>query len=291
MLAGYRVFVFHFLLPPFWSLKQDPFSFQYNVQNQAEVTKQRKPRNRTDNNQSRRGCRYVSGTCRDCCIRRRFHTGVLLADPPVAVFADKGGQTVLTVRADDLAEIDRLSVGIGDNKLAVRIDLRLAIPIPSLPSFPRFTVSAACRFVRSCRSVPVCPASPGSPLSPLSPFSPCCPSLPVSPFSPVAFTPRDTMSVRRHRRHTRGYLPRFLSRGVMPSFPSCRGRLYLPYLLVALVALVAFFALQLRQGNQIIPDGIIAVLPLYESVIPASSICFPSAPSFPVSSASETRSR
>ena len=37
--------------------------------------------------------------------------------------------------------------------------------------------------------------------------------------------------------------------------------------LISRVALVAFFALQLRQGNQNIPDGIIAVLPLYESVI------------------------
>ena len=73
------------------------FLFQHNVQNQAEVTKQRKPRNRTDNNQSRKSCRYVFGTCGNGCIRRRFHTGVFLTDPPVAVFADEGGQTVLTV--------------------------------------------------------------------------------------------------------------------------------------------------------------------------------------------------
>ena len=33
------------------------------------------------------------------------------------------------------------------------------------------------------------------------------------------------------------------------------------------VTLVAFVARQLRQGNQIIPDRIIAVLPLYESII------------------------
>ena len=37
--------------------------------------------------------------------------------------------------------------------------------------------------------------------------------------------------------------------------------------LVAFIALVAFVARQLRQGNQIIPDRIIAVLPLYESII------------------------
>ena len=117
-----RFFISRYLR--FAALNKTLFLFQYNVQNQAEVTKQRKPRNRTDNNQSRRGCGYVSGACGDGCLRHRFHTGVLLADPPVAVFADKGGQTVLTVRADDLAEIDRLSVGIGDNKLAVRIDLR-----------------------------------------------------------------------------------------------------------------------------------------------------------------------
>ena len=73
------------------------FLFQYNVQDQAEVTKQRNSCNRTDNNQSRSRCRYVSVACGNGCIRRRFHTGVFLTDPPVAVFADEGGQTVLTV--------------------------------------------------------------------------------------------------------------------------------------------------------------------------------------------------
>ena len=89
-----RFFIFSCLR--FSASNKTIFLFQYNVQDQAEVTKQRNPRNDTDSNQSRRSCGfgYVSGACGDGCLRRRFHTGVLLADPPVAVFADEGGQTV-----------------------------------------------------------------------------------------------------------------------------------------------------------------------------------------------------
>ena len=137
-----RFFIFYYLR--FAASNKTLFLFQYNVQNQAEVTKQRNSCNRTDNHQSRRRCGYVSGAFGDGYLCRRFHTGVFLIDPPVAVFADEGGQTVLTVRTDNLAEIDCLAVGIGENKLAVCIDLRFDNSDAVLTVFAVRAVNTVC---------------------------------------------------------------------------------------------------------------------------------------------------
>ena len=139
-----RFFIFRYLR--FSASNKTIFLFQYNVQDQAEVTKQRNPRNDTDSNQSRRSCGfgYVSGACGDGCVRRRFHAGVFLTDPPVSVFADEGGQTVLTVRTDNLAEIDCIAVRIGENKLAVCIDLRFDNSDAVLTVFAVRAVNTVC---------------------------------------------------------------------------------------------------------------------------------------------------
>lgn len=73
------------------------FLFQYNVQNQNYVAQKRS----SCHNNSCFCQRTFFGNGRRSCgnraVYRRFHTGVFFADPPVAVFADDGGQTVLTV--------------------------------------------------------------------------------------------------------------------------------------------------------------------------------------------------
>ena len=104
----------------------------------------------------------VNTVCAVCACG--FYSGVDFSDPPVAVFADKRGVTVFTVRAV-------LSV------CAVRTVPAVLPFFPSAPSFP---------------STPLMPSLPFIPFLPSMPFSPLAPSL---PFSPAA--PRSSVSATR----------------------------------------------------------------------------------------------
>ena len=109
------------------------FLFQHNVQNQNHVAQKRSSCHNDSCFCQRTFFDNGRRSCGNRAVRRRFHTGVFLTDPPVAVFADEGGQTVRTILAvcavlaicaDHHAQIGGLAVGIGEDQVAIGVDLR-----------------------------------------------------------------------------------------------------------------------------------------------------------------------
>ena len=70
------------------------FLFQHNVQNQNHVAQKRSSCHNDSCFCQRTFFDNGRRSCGNRAVRRRFHTCVFLADPPVAVFADEGSQTV-----------------------------------------------------------------------------------------------------------------------------------------------------------------------------------------------------